>query len=176
MRSVICLIATALCTFNSCAVPLSPGKVVSAPANVPPASSNAFQSEFLQRINEVRAKGCNCGKTYMPPVPPLVWNTQLQIAALRHAMDMSRNKYFSHISKSGKTSKDRIMNEGYTIVGYKKYFVGENIAWGQRTIREVMEGWLKSEGHCRNIMNKSFREVGISMENYYWVQDFGGRR
>ncbi|MGX5691222.1 CAP domain-containing protein [Arcticibacter tournemirensis] len=176
MKFVTYLIAVVLCTLNSCAVPLPAGKRISSATNVPPASGNAFQQEFLQRINEVRTRGCNCGKTYMPPVPPLVWNTQLQIAALRHAMDMSKNKYFSHISKSGKTSKDRIMNEGYTIAGYKHIAVGENIAWGQRTIKEVMEGWLKSEGHCRNIMNSSFREVGISMENYYWVQDFGGRR
>lgn len=148
----------------------------SKPVQATSISVTAFQKEFLQRINAVRARGCNCGDTYMPPAPPLTWNSQLQEAAYLHAHDMNRNKYFSHVNLSGQTSKDRIAAAGYTISGYKHLAVGENIAWGQRSIQEVMNGWLKSEGHCRNLMNQSYKEVGIAMENYYWVQDFGGRR
>ncbi|PWG81651.1 CAP domain-containing protein [Pararcticibacter amylolyticus] len=166
-----------LILLNSCGIPF-PTAGTQARQNTQSTTQpgNAFQQEFLQRINTIRSKGCNCGNTFMPPVPSLTWNTQLETAAFLHARDMNRQKYFSHVSKSGRTSKDRIMNAGYTIKGFSHYAVGENIAWGQRSIKEVMEGWLKSEGHCRNLMNASFREVGISMENYYWVQDFGGRR
>lgn len=162
--------------FNACMIQQPVQGTAPVPPPAPPATSTAFQTEFLQRINEIRSKGCNCGDTYMPPVQPLTWNVQLQMAALGHAQDMNRNKYFGHSSLSGKSSKDRIMDAGYTIKGYKNLAVGENIAWGQRSIKEVMDGWLKSEGHCKNLMRQSFSEVGISMVNYYWVQDFGGRK
>jgi uncharacterized protein YkwD len=134
-----------------------------------------FRAEFLDRINKLRAKGCNCGGTTMPPAEPLTWNVQLQMAALGHAQDMSRNKYFEHKSKNGNTPKDRIFSAGYTINGYRFITIGENIAWGQRSIKEVMEGWLRSENHCKNLMNPQFKEVGIAVNNFYWVQDFGGR-
>lgn len=112
----------------------------------------------------------------MPAVPPLSWNYQLQQAAILHAEDMRRKDYFSHTSLEGRTSRDRIFDQGYTIKGFKYIAVGENIAQGQRSIAEVMNAWLKSEGHCRNIMNPNFKEVGISIAGGYWVQDFGGRR
>ncbi|WP_207428674.1 CAP domain-containing protein [Pedobacter sp. SYSU D00535] len=134
-----------------------------------------FQEEFLSRINRLREKGCNCGNTYMPPAPPLVWNTQLELAALAHAQDMNRNKYFDHKSKDGRTIKDRITGAGYTPTGYRAFIIGENIAWGQRSIKEVMDGWIGSPAHCRNLMKPDFKEVGIAFYNSYWVQDFGGR-
>lgn len=134
-----------------------------------------FKKEFLNRINEARKKGCNCGVNYMPPAPPLVWNNQLADAALGHAQDMFNRNYFSHTSKDGRTMADRVMAAGYTYQGYKSFAVGENIAQGQMSIAEVMAGWLKSEGHCKNLMNPTFKEIGVAEYNNYWVQDFGGR-
>lgn len=134
-----------------------------------------FQKEFLKQINKAREAGCKCGSTYMPPVQPLTWNNQLQMAALGHAQDMARNKYFDHVSKNGAKIKDRITNAGYSPTGFQYFTIGENIAMGQRSIHEVMTGWLNSPGHCKNIMSPAFKEVGIAMEKYYWVQDFGGR-
>ena len=142
---------------------------------VPVAQVVDFQKEFLRRINLIRAEGCKCGNTYMPPVPALTWNTNLQLSALGHAQDMARNKYFSHVSKNGAKIKERITAAGYTYEGFQSFTIGENIAFNQRTIREVMEGWLNSPSHCKNIMSPSFQEVGIAMQNYYWVQDFGAR-
>jgi len=114
-------------------------------------STAQFRSEFLEDINHTRQKGCNCGTTYMPPAPPLVWNNQLELAATGHAQDMADNNYFSHTSKDGRTMQDRIITSGYTFQGFK------------------------SEGHCKNLMNPGFKEVGIALYNSYWVQDFGGR-
>ncbi|MBC7915960.1 MAG: CAP domain-containing protein [Pyrinomonadaceae bacterium] len=88
---------------------------------------------------------------------------------------MARNKYFSHISKNGSKVKDRITAGGYTPDGFQSFTIGENIALGQRSIKEVMKGWLESEMHCKNLMNPAFKEVGVAMENYYWVQNFGAR-
>ena len=70
---------------------------------------------------------------------------------------------------------DRALDAGYGFKGYRTYAIGENIAQGQTSIAEVMNGWLHSEGHCRNLMNPAFREVGVAEIDNYWVQDFGGR-
>jgi uncharacterized protein YkwD len=137
--------------------------------------TSQFKKSFLEHINAVRAKGCDCGTTYMPPAPPLVWNDNLEKAAMGHAWDMSNNNYFSHTSKDGRKMEDRIALAGYTFKGYKSFMVGENIAEGQQSIDEVMDGWFKSEGHCKNLMNPHFKEVGVAENHRYWVQDFGGR-
>jgi len=137
--------------------------------------SNDFEEEFLSRINEVRQKGCKCGNLYMPPAPPLVWNDDLADAAKDHARDMSKRQYFSHTSKDGRTIRDRIMAAGYTYEGYKSFAIGENIAQGQETIAEVSKGWFQSPGHCKNLMNPGFKEIGVAEHNRFWVQDFGGR-
>ena len=134
-----------------------------------------FKKEFLERINKVRKKGCNCGRQYMPPAPPLVWNDQLEDAAMGHAKDMYKKDYFSHDSKDGRKIVNRIEAAGYGRKGFRSYQVGENIAQGQPSIEEVTDGWFKSEGHCYNLMNKGFKEIGVAYYNTYWVQDFGGR-
>jgi uncharacterized protein YkwD len=138
-------------------------------------STPQFRREFLEDINHVRAKGCNCGTTWFPPAPPLVWNNNLEVSAMGHAADMYHKNYFSHTSKDGRSMEDRIALAGYTFKGYRSFMIGENIAMGQLSIAEVMQGWFKSEGHCRNLMNPTFKEVGIALYNNYWVQDFGGR-
>jgi uncharacterized protein YkwD len=134
-----------------------------------------FKRSFLEHINNVRAAGCNCGTKYMPPAPALIWNSDLEKAAKVHAWDMSNNNYFSHTSKDGRSMQDRIVFAGYYFNGYKSFIVGENIAMGQQSIDEVMAGWIKSEGHCKNLMNPQFKEVGVAENHKYWVQDFGGR-
>lgn len=138
-------------------------------------SGDRFKKEFLERINAVRKKGCNCGNQYMRPAPPIVWNNQLEDAAMGHAKDMYKKNYFSHDSKDGRKIVDRIENAGYTRKGFKSYQIGENIAQGQRTIAEVTDGWFKSPGHCFNLMQPGFKEIGVAYYNTYWVQDFGGR-
>jgi uncharacterized protein YkwD len=132
-----------------------------------------FKRSFLEHINKVRAEGCNCGTTYMPPVGPLTWNNDLQKSAEGHAWDMSNNNYFSHTSRDGRSMQD--VFAGYKFNGYKSFAVGENIAFGQSSIDEVMDGWFKSPGHCKNLMNADFKEVGVAENHKYWVQDFGGR-
>jgi uncharacterized protein YkwD len=137
--------------------------------------SHEFKREFLKHINSIRQTGCICGTAYMAPVAPLKWNDVLQYAADGHALDMANNNYFSHTSKDGRTMESRIVTAGYIFNGYKSFAVGENIAFGQQSIDEVMDGWFKSPGHCKNLMNPSFKEVGVAENHQYWVQDFGGR-
>jgi uncharacterized protein YkwD len=144
-------------------------------ANAYSQSSKQFRTEFLNSINATRQKGCNCGSKYFPPAPPLTWNNDLEDAAVGHAKDMARKNYFSHDSKDGRSMEDRIVYAGYKFKGFKSFAIGENIAQGQQSIAEVMAGWFKSEGHCRNLMNPDFKEVGVAEYKTYWVQDFGGR-
>lgn len=141
----------------------------------PKEESAVFRQEFLRLINATRTRGCNCGNKFYPAAPALIWNQNLETAALGHAEDMLKRDYFSHTSKDGRTMSSRIVAAGYYFKGYKSFTVGENIAFGQTTIREVMAGWFKSEGHCQNLMNPSFKEVGVAETGKYWVQDFGGR-
>jgi uncharacterized protein YkwD len=134
-----------------------------------------FKNDLLYQINKTRAAGCNCGSQYMPSAPPLRWNDQLEGAALKHAKDMYKLSYFSHTSKDGRSMQDRVVSAGYNFKGFKSFLVGENIAAGQENINEVISGWFKSEGHCRNLMNRDFKEIGVAEFNNYWVQDFGAR-
>lgn len=141
----------------------------------PDDDATGFKQHFLTLINKTRAKGCNCGDVYMPPTQPIVWNYNLEQSALGHAKDMARRDYFSHTSKDGRSMETRIVTAGYFFKGFKSFMIGENIAFGQTGIDEVMEGWFKSESHCKNLMNPGFKEVGVAGYNHYWVQDFGGR-
>ncbi len=145
------------------------------PVNLFSKNSDLFKQEFLDRVNSVREKGCKCGATFMPPVQPLVWNDVLAKAAFTHAKDMAKKNYFSHTSLDGRTSEQRVITAGYDFKGFKSYAVGENIAMGQQSIAEVMDGWFKSEGHCRNLMTADFKEIGVAQYNDFWVQEFGGR-
>lgn len=138
--------------------------------------SAIFKQQFLHDINDLRSRGCTCGTTYMPPAPPLSWNELLAHAALDHARDMAKHSYFSHTSIDGRTMEYRIKAAGYSSRGFKSYTIGENIAFGPPTISEVMAGWIKSPGHCKNLMNPAFKEIGVAQFNDYWVQDFGGRQ
>ncbi|MBD1391716.1 CAP domain-containing protein [Mucilaginibacter glaciei] len=149
--------------------------IITAGFSYQPASHSSFKNQFLELINRTREKGCTCGNTYMPPVAPVVWNDNLQQSAEGHAKDMARQEYFSHTSKDGRTMETRIVTSGYKFKGFKSFMIGENIAFGQNDIAEVMAGWFRSEGHCKNLMNPGFKEVGVAEINKYWVQDFGGR-
>ncbi|MDV6376215.1 CAP domain-containing protein [Deinococcus arenicola] len=143
----------------------------------PPASAPAptVAQEVLQLVNSARAQARSCGSASFAAAPALSMSAQLAQAAQGHASDMAAQNYFSHTSNDGRTFEQRI-----TATGYAFRTIGENIAAGQSTPQQVVAGWLQSEGHCRNIMNPSFRELGVGYAkggsySHYWVQDFGAR-
>jgi len=115
------------------------------------------QKEVLKKINQLRAKGCKCGRKKMKPVHPLVWNETLEKSAYLHAKDMSQKKYFSHFSKNGKDVGDRVDK-----LGYNWQFIGENIAEGQKSFSEAMVDWIKSKTHCEMLMNPDMTEIGVA--------------
>lgn len=133
--------------------------------------NSQFQTEFVKAVNALRTEGCKCGTTKMPPVTPISWNDQLAEAAQRHANDMAKNKHFDHTGTDGSSSAQRISD-----AGYKWRSVGENIAWGYQDIEAVIAGWVKSKGHCENMMSADFTEMGAAQNGTYWVQTFGRSR
>jgi uncharacterized protein YkwD len=133
-----------------------------------PATVN--RSVLLQLVNEVRQKGCQCGDTYYYPTTKVSWNSQLELAAYNHSIDMYQNQYFSHTSLDGSNAGVRIDRTGYNWVAY-----GENIATGYTNEQQVVDAWIKSPGHCMNIMNKSYKEMGVARVGNYWTQEFAAR-
>lgn len=129
------------------------------------------KQELLLLVNEARSKGCNCGKQKMPPVPEVVWDDQLESAAERHCRDMSKHNFLSHNGSDGSKFSERITKAGFT---WNR--CGENIAQGYETGQQVVEGWLKSPEHCKNIMSREFRYMGVARSGTFWTQDFGARQ
>ncbi len=131
---------------------------------------NVDKAKILLLINGVRQTGCNCGSVSMPPVASVVWNDKLAKAGYDHSVDMNINNYFSHTGPDGSNADQRITAAGYS---WKTY--GENIAKGYTTEQAVVNGWLTSEGHCKNIMNGNFKDMGVGREHNYWTQVFGAK-
>jgi len=111
--------------------------------------------EILAAVNLARAGGRTCGERWFPAVGPLTWDGRLGEAALAHSQDMAAQRYFAHRGKDGSMVGARALR-----AGYRWKLVGENIAVGQTTPAEAVAGWLSSPGHCANIMQPAFREMG----------------
>ena len=93
---------------------------------------------------------------------------------------MATNELFSHTGSDGSNPGERIDRQGDDWWTY-----GENIAVGYQTVSAVMQGWLGSEGHCRNIMNPAFTEIGAAFAEgqyqgnpaaLYWTFDLAAPR
>jgi uncharacterized protein YkwD len=131
----------------------------------------------LRLVNEARSRGRVCGARSFGPAQPLGWSDALAQAALVHSRDMAARNYFDHADPAGATVAQRA-----TRSGYRWRVVGENIAAGQGSTKQVVAGWLASPGHCENIMSRDFLEMGAayainprSALEIYWTQAFGGR-
>lgn len=111
----------------------------------------------LQAVNAARAAPRTCGDRFYPAVPPLVWNDALGNAALAHSREMAQLRYFAHQGKDGTVVGDRANRAGYAWRS-----IGENIASGLGTPEDAVAGWLASPGHCANIMNPRFSEMGAA--------------
>lgn len=134
--------------------------------------------EVLSLVNAARARERSCGAKKFKPAPALRWNATLAATALKHSQDMAQYDYFGHEGRDGSTAGPRATREGYAW-----RTVGENVAAGQGSAKQVVEGWLSSPGHCMNIMNGEFKEMGAayavnpkSKATIYWTQVFGTPR
>ena len=129
-------------------------------------SPEEVRSQMLARANAERA---------VAGLPPLTLDPRLNSAAQRHAEDMLQRSYYSHFSPDGSAPADRVRRSGYAA-----RLVAENIARGPYTVNEVMDNWLASPEHRRNLLHPGFTELGIGVavgrnsvgNTVLWVQDF----
>jgi uncharacterized protein YkwD len=146
----------------------------------PPKAQDAASvaREVLQLVNAARAKPRRCGSERFAAANPVKLNDKLTRAALAHSHDMAKRGHASHDGSDGSTPGDRA-----TRAGYRWQNVGENVAAGQLTADEVMQGWLSSPHHCANVMTPEFTELGLAYAvnpkselGIYWTQLFGRAR
>jgi uncharacterized protein YkwD len=102
----------------------------------------------------------------------------LGAAALAHSREMAAQSRFAHEGADGSTAGQRVAR-----TGYRAALVGENIAAGPTSASEVVKGWLESPGHCANLMDARFTEMGLayavdarSTSGIYWTQVFATPR
>jgi uncharacterized protein YkwD len=131
--------------------------------------SIGFDDEVFLRVNQIRRSA---------GLRLLARNRALDLAAQVHAEDMARYNFMSHFGSNGSSPAARIRAAGYPWINW-----AENVAVGYATPAAVMNGWMNSPGHRRNILNANLREIGIGFVRApgtgwrtFWCQDFGTRR
>ncbi|WP_174536143.1 CAP domain-containing protein [Micromonospora chalcea] len=126
---------------------------------------SAELQKVVTLVNQERAKaGCKA----------LTVNAKLNLAAQRHSQDQADHKKMDHNGSDGSEPKDRVERAGYSWS-----MVGENVAWGYQSAAEVMDGWMNSEGHRKNILNCGYTQIGMGLARSngpYWTQVFGTPR
>ncbi len=129
---------------------------------------DAFDQEMLELVNETRTTGCDCGGKYMPAVGELRWDNRIEEAARKHSEDQEAQNLMSHKGSDGSNVGERLSREDYE---WKS--CGENVAFGYKTPKEVLEGWLNSPSHCENLMWDGYKEMGAAKSaKNYWTQIF----
>ncbi|MEU6776840.1 sigma-70 family RNA polymerase sigma factor [Streptomyces sp. NPDC046759] len=138
-----------------------------APASTTKASTDPTDvaGQVVTLVNKERA-AAGCG--------PLTEDPQLQKAAQGHSDDMAARHFFDHVNPDGADPGQRI-----TAAGYRWSTYGENIAQGQQSAAAVMQSWMNSPGHRANILNCSFKDIGVGVHKGaggpWWTQDFGAK-
>lgn len=137
-------------------------------------TSGDIREEFLREVNSIRTRGCTCGGDYFGPVGPVTWNETLEKTGFLHSKDMQNHRYFSHISKRGKSPADRLKTQGYK---YRSFAENLFAAHGYTpSVQEVVNAWKNSPGHCKNLMNNTVSEMGVGIYKGYYTQLFGSRQ
>ncbi|MEU2061232.1 sigma-70 family RNA polymerase sigma factor [Streptomyces sp. NPDC013455] len=143
----------------------SPAATPASRAPQPQAAPAGTVAQVVALVNKERA-AAGCG--------PVTEDPQLDQAARGLSDDMAARGFFDHTDPDGNGPGERI-----TAAGYRWSTYGENIARGQQTPQAVMDSWMNSPGHRANILNCSFKNIGVGVHNGpggpWWTQDFGAR-
>lgn len=127
-------------------------------------SENAVHPYVRQILNLVNSERAKAG------LPALKLDAGITAAANVRAKEIKQS--FSHTRPNGSSFSTALKEQGVSFIGS-----GENIAWGQTSPEQVMNGWMNSDGHRANILNKNFKNIGIGYYQdangrNYWVQLF----
>ena len=123
---------------------------------------------LLNLHNTSRIEGGKCSKGKVRSALKLQWNCSLAAASKRHATDMFEQNIGGHTGSDGSTMGTRVVDEGYIWSS-----IGENIAQGFDTSESVYQAWLASPGHCKNIRNRDYQDIGAAEVGGNWVVVFG---
>ncbi|MEM6457725.1 MAG: CAP domain-containing protein, partial [Acidobacteriota bacterium] len=134
------------------------------------ADLDAVRADHLDRLNRLRRDADR---------PPLRASAALDRTAQAYAERMLREGFYGHVSPDGGDVMDRVQ-----AMRYPARAAGENLGTGQRTLVRVIDDWLDSPPHRANLLNRSFREVGLGViatpgddgPTVLWVQVFGTPR
>jgi uncharacterized protein YkwD len=125
----------------------------------------AQETEVIRLVNVERDKA-GCGSVAL--------STKLRTAIRLHVQELGTHGdlYISHVSDDGRDFVTRAKEQGYDDPG------GENVARGQRDAADVMTSWMNSAGHRANILNCSFKAIGVGAAEgvdgtIVWGQLFG---
>lgn len=158
-----------------------------------PTISQSQIDEFLTAVNKARTTNQTCGSQgAFPATHKLTWNEKLYKSSYEHTQDLILSQTFSHKGSGTESDwtgtvlgKASLLKERVATYGYQWNTIGENLGAGTKidTAKKMVDGWLKSEYHCVNLMNPDFTELGMvlikddtSKYTYYWTQNFGKPR
>jgi hypothetical protein len=94
---------------------------------------------------------------------PLQREVQLDLASQRHSEDMTRRRFFEHVTPEGAAPPARMLAAGYPA---DNALTGENIAWGEGAKSspvEIVDMWMHSPGHRENILRPGFTTIGVGV-------------
>ena len=125
-------------------------------------SVSAYEKKVVELVNAQRARY---------GLSALTLNTELSAIARAKSQDMRDKNYFSHTSPTYGSPFDMMKS-----FGIRYNTAGENIAYGYKTPEAVVNGWMNSAGHRANILNASYKEIGVGYvaDGNYWTQMFIG--
>ena len=103
---------------------------------------------------------------------PLQVSPVLEAVAEAHGRDMAKKGFFSHTGSDGSSVGKRAKRQGF-----KYCLIAENIAKGQRSSEAVMQSWIGSKGHRKNMLQRKAREIGVIRQTgNIWVMVLGTRK
>lgn len=145
--------------FSFAALEFTPSETVTASA--------ITQSSVLELTNKARAASA---------VGQVSYSSILERAAQAKADDMVARQYFAHNTPDGKTPWTF-----FEAVGYKYLTAGENLAVHFNDVEPLQDAWMNSPGHKANILNSSFKEMGVGIargtfeghDSIFVVEEFG---
>lgn len=119
--------------------------------------TNTVINDIQTLTNEARSK---------ENLSPLVFDATLAQLAIDRSTDMAKNNYLSHTALGGCDLECRFKNSGYDTLVW-----GENLAefepysvvTASKLARELVEKWLQSSEHRRNVMSSEFTHEGIGV-------------
>lgn len=136
-------------------------------ADPPPPAASFEALQVLALVNNERS---------IRGLAPMQLNTSLNAAADGHSAVQAAAGGIFHVGPDGSNPGDRIARTGYQFSTW-----GENVAAGYRNASAVMTAWMNSPGHCRNVLNPAFTELGVGYVQQpgdpsryfdYWTQVF----